>query len=162
VKIQEKVQNVLLMIKIYEALLDYRIGTWSINSSDTAQSIISLFKGYTRLVEITKVYYNKNICCVDPIDILNNCYVFVSYFLYLLLFIKFICYLLKYTPKIKKGEGKNKRTQSDTNNTTIRKAGRSNQIKLLPSIVDLSIVCKSLSLFYLYVSFNQFARFKYN
>jgi len=69
VKIQEKVQNVLLMIKIYEALLDYRIGSWSVNSSDTAQSIISLFKGYTRLVEVTKVCYNKNICCIHPIDI---------------------------------------------------------------------------------------------
>jgi len=49
------------MIKIYEALLDYRIGAWSMNSSDTAQNIISLFKGYARLVEVTKVCYNKNI-----------------------------------------------------------------------------------------------------
>lgn len=58
-------------------------------------------------------------------------------------------------PKAKKAEGKNKKAQTDTNNTTIKKAGRASQIKLSPSILDLSTVCKSLSLFYLYVSFYQ-------
>lgn len=54
-KTQEKLQNVLLLIKVYEALIDYRIGAWSMDSPDTAQSVISLFKGYTRLVEVIKV-----------------------------------------------------------------------------------------------------------
>jgi len=43
------------MIKIYEALISFRIGAWSINCTDTAQSVKNLFKGYTRLVEFTKV-----------------------------------------------------------------------------------------------------------
>ncbi|XP_011335090.1 Fanconi anemia group I protein homolog isoform X2 [Ooceraea biroi] len=107
-KTQEKVQNVLLIIKIYEALMAYRIGAWSVDSTDTAQSVISLFKGYTRFVEVTK-----------------------------------------HAPKVKKGEGKNKKTQTDVNNTPVRKAGRPSQMKLSPSIIGLSTVCKSLSLFYL-------------
>ncbi|XP_018371290.1 PREDICTED: Fanconi anemia group I protein [Trachymyrmex cornetzi] len=107
-KVQEKLQIVLLTIKIYEALISFRISAWSINCTDTAQNIKNLFKGYTRLVEFTK-----------------------------------------HIPKVKKGEGKNKRTQNDPNNTSIKKAGRPSSIKLPPSIIDLFIVHKSLSLFYL-------------
>ncbi|KYQ49928.1 Fanconi anemia group I protein [Trachymyrmex zeteki] len=107
-KAQEKLQIVLLTIKIYEALISFRIGAWSINCTDTAQNIKNLFKGYTRLVEFTK-----------------------------------------HIPKVKKGEGKNKRTQNDLNNTSVKKAGRPGSIKLPPSIIDLFIVHKSLSLFYL-------------
>ncbi|EGI62534.1 Fanconi anemia group I protein-like protein [Acromyrmex echinatior] len=107
IKAQEKLQFVLLTIKIYEALISFRIGAWSVNCTDTAQNIKNLFKGYTRLVEFTK-----------------------------------------HIPKVKKGEGKNKRTQNDPN-TSIKKAGRSSSIKLPPSIIDLFIVHKSLSLFYL-------------
>ncbi|XP_071633870.1 Fanconi anemia group I protein isoform X1 [Temnothorax longispinosus] len=107
-KAQEKLQNILLTIKIYEALISFRIGAWSVNCTDTAQNVKNLFKGYMRFVEFTK-----------------------------------------HIPKAKKGEGKNKKTQNDPNNTTIKKAGRSGSIKLQPSIMDLSTVHKSLSLFYL-------------
>ncbi|XP_018402667.1 PREDICTED: Fanconi anemia group I protein [Cyphomyrmex costatus] len=108
IKSQEKLQSVLLAIKIYEALISFRISAWSVNCTDTAQNIKNLFKGYTRLVEFTK-----------------------------------------HIPKVKKGEGKNKRTQNDPNNTSVKKAGRPGIIKLPPSIIDLFIVHKSLSLFYL-------------
>ncbi|XP_032678232.1 Fanconi anemia group I protein isoform X3 [Odontomachus brunneus] len=107
VKSQEKLQNVLTTIKIYEALISFRIGAWSVNCTETAQSVKNLFKGYMNLVEF-----------------------------------------MKRVPKAKKGQGKNKK-QNDPNNTTIKKAGRSSNIKLPTSILDLSIVCKSLSLFYL-------------
>ncbi|XP_029669102.1 Fanconi anemia group I protein isoform X2 [Formica exsecta] len=108
-KNQEKLQNVLLTIKIYEALISFRIGAWSVNCTDTAQSVKSLFKGYMRVVECTKR-----------------------------------------VSKAKKGEGKNKKSQNDTNNMTAKKAaGRLRNIKLLSSILDLSSVYKSLSLFYL-------------
>ncbi|XP_011647262.1 Fanconi anemia group I protein [Pogonomyrmex barbatus] len=106
IKVQEKLQSVLLTIKIYEALISFRIGAWSINCTDTAQSIKNLFKGYARFVEFTKR-----------------------------------------APRAKKGEGKNKKAQNDTN-TTIKKAGRSGSIKLPPSIMDLPIIYKSLMLFY--------------
>lgn len=55
IKSQEKLQNVLMMIKIYEALICFRIGAWSIDCSDNPQSVKNLFKGYARLVEFTKV-----------------------------------------------------------------------------------------------------------
>ncbi|XP_011882378.1 PREDICTED: Fanconi anemia group I protein isoform X2 [Vollenhovia emeryi] len=106
IKAQEKLQSVLLTIKIYEALISFRIDAWSVNCTDTAQNIKSLFKGYMRFVEFTK-----------------------------------------HIPKAKKGEGKNKRTQTDANTT--KKAVRLGNIKLPPSIMDLSTVHKSLSLFYL-------------
>ncbi|XP_011143561.1 Fanconi anemia group I protein [Harpegnathos saltator] len=105
IKSQEKLQNLLTTIKIYEALISFRIGAWSVNCTDTAQSIKSLFKGYTNLVEFTK-----------------------------------------YISKVKKGKTKK---QNDPNNTTIKKAGRLSNIKLPPSILDLSVICKCLSLFYL-------------
>lgn len=108
IKNQEKVQNVLLTIKIYEALISYRIGAWSVNCTDTAQSVKNLFKGYTKVVECTKR-----------------------------------------VSKAKKGEGKNKKSQNDPNNTTVKKTGRPKNIKLLSSILDLSSIYKSLSLFYL-------------
>lgn len=107
IKSQEKVQNVLLTIKIYEALISYRIGAWSVNCTDTAQSVKNLFKGYTKVVECTKR-----------------------------------------VSKVKKGEGKNKKSQNDPNNTTVKKTGRPKNIKL-SSILDLSSIHKSLSLFYL-------------
>ncbi|KAL6423840.1 hypothetical protein ACFW04_010347 [Cataglyphis niger] len=107
-KNQEKLHNILSTIKIYEALISFRIGAWSINCTDTAQSVKSLFKGYMRIVECTKR-----------------------------------------VSKAKKGEGKNKKSQNDTNNTTAKKIGRLKNIKLLSSILDLSSVYKSLSLFYL-------------
>ncbi|GAB1869216.1 Fanconi anemia group I protein-like protein [Camponotus japonicus] len=109
IKNQEKLQNVLLTIKIYEALISFRIGAWSVNCTDTAQSVKSLFKGYIRVVECTKRVSKIN----------------------------------------KKGDGRNKKSQNDTNNIIAKKTGRSRNIKLLPSILDLSSVYKSLSLFYL-------------
>ncbi|XP_072767209.1 Fanconi anemia group I protein [Anoplolepis gracilipes] len=54
IKNREKLQNVLLTIKIYEALISFRIGAWSVNCTDTAQSIKNLFKGYMKIVECTK------------------------------------------------------------------------------------------------------------
>lgn len=43
--------------------MSFRIGSWSVNCSDTAQSIKNLFKGYTRLVEVIKVKKKiKNMC----------------------------------------------------------------------------------------------------
>ncbi|XP_014472318.1 PREDICTED: Fanconi anemia group I protein isoform X5 [Dinoponera quadriceps] len=107
VKSREKLQNVLTMIKIYEALISFRIGAWSVNCTDAAQSVRNLFKGYMNLIEFTK-----------------------------------------HVPKVKKGPGKNKK-QNDPNNSTMKKGGRSSNIKLPPSILDLSVVCKSLTLFYL-------------
>ncbi|CAL1679736.1 unnamed protein product [Lasius platythorax] len=107
IKNQEKLQNVLLTIKIYEALISYRIGAWSVNCTDTAQSVKNLFKGYMRVVECTKR-----------------------------------------VSKAKKGEGKNKKSQNDMTNTTAKKVGRLRNVKL-SSILDLSSIYKSLSLFYL-------------
>ncbi|KAL0110270.1 hypothetical protein PUN28_013728 [Cardiocondyla obscurior] len=53
-KAQEKSQIVLLTIKIYEALICFRIGAWSVSCTDTAQNIKNLFKGYTKFIEYTK------------------------------------------------------------------------------------------------------------
>ncbi|XP_036145444.1 Fanconi anemia group I protein isoform X3 [Monomorium pharaonis] len=53
-KAQEKLQNVLLTIKIYEALISFRISAWSVNCTDTAQSVKNLFKGYLKFVEYIK------------------------------------------------------------------------------------------------------------
>lgn len=55
IKSQEKLQNILTMIKIYEALISFRIGAWSVNCTETAHSIKNLFKGYINLVGFTKV-----------------------------------------------------------------------------------------------------------
>lgn len=53
-KSQQKILNIKLMISIYEALIAFRIGSWSQNSENVGQSIISLYKGYLRFVEYIK------------------------------------------------------------------------------------------------------------
>ncbi|KAL7305316.1 hypothetical protein TKK_0002446 [Trichogramma kaykai] len=53
-KTQLKIINVKLAISVYESLLTFRIASWSQNSENICGSIISLFKGYSRLVEFFK------------------------------------------------------------------------------------------------------------
>lgn len=43
------------MMTVHEALMAYKIGSWSNESVNSAQSINSLFKGYSELVEFSKV-----------------------------------------------------------------------------------------------------------
>ncbi|XP_046613959.1 Fanconi anemia group I protein [Neodiprion virginianus] len=51
---QEKLHNLKEMITVYEALIAYRIVTWSNDSTNPAHKIYTLFDGYNRLITRTK------------------------------------------------------------------------------------------------------------
>lgn len=51
---QEKLHNLKQMITVYEALIGYRIVTWTRDSASPAHKVYSLFEGYNRLVIRTK------------------------------------------------------------------------------------------------------------
>ncbi|KAK2584369.1 hypothetical protein KPH14_006755 [Odynerus spinipes] len=53
-KSQQKLHNVKQMIGIYEALISFRIHSWSTESKNIAKSIHNLFKGYNRFMDIVK------------------------------------------------------------------------------------------------------------
>ncbi|XP_001605378.1 Fanconi anemia group I protein [Nasonia vitripennis] len=53
-KAQQKLLNVKLAISVYESLIAYKIASWSQVSVNISQSVISLFKGYSNLVEYLK------------------------------------------------------------------------------------------------------------
>ena len=44
------------MMSVYEALMAYKIGGWSINSVNVPQTINSLFKAYALVVDFSKVF----------------------------------------------------------------------------------------------------------
>ncbi|XP_011502172.1 PREDICTED: Fanconi anemia group I protein homolog [Ceratosolen solmsi marchali] len=107
-KAQQKLLNIKIAISVYETLIAYKIASWSLNSLEVGQSIISLFKGYTRLTE-----YLKNLS------------------------------------KSRKGGGKGKKDKSkDGNDTTIKKSGRMNTIKLPNTVMSFETISKSIVLLY--------------
>ncbi|KAJ8664238.1 hypothetical protein QAD02_005900 [Eretmocerus hayati] len=53
-KAQQKLLNIKNAMSVYEALMAYRIASWSTDSVNTGASVIALFKGYHRLVEYLK------------------------------------------------------------------------------------------------------------
>ena len=58
-KSQQKLLNIKIAISVYEALIAYRITSWSLDSVDIGQSIINLFRGYLRLTEHLRKFGKK-------------------------------------------------------------------------------------------------------
>lgn len=42
------------MISVYEALIAYKIASWSLDSVNIGRSVLALYKGYQRLVDYLK------------------------------------------------------------------------------------------------------------
>ena len=53
-KAQQKLLNIKSAISVFEALIAYRIASWSVDSVNVGQSVIALYKGHLRLVEYLK------------------------------------------------------------------------------------------------------------